>query len=825
MVNELRHASRSLLRTPGFALVSILTLALGIGGTSAIFTVVNRTVLNPLPFPDAERLVVVWGSKPHEGLPEIHFSQPDFEDYRRQAHVFDALGAWAEGRVNLTGAAAPEQVQYAVVTSNVLAILGATPILGRTFTASQESPGTEAVALISHSLWRRQFGEAPDVTSRSMLLDGRTVRIAGVLPRAFAFLTFPDRTDVWLPLGADPSQGRRFARGMRSMGVLGKLKEGVTIDQVRAEADTVAAGLAAQYPRFNTGRRFAVTFLHDQVVRGVRTGGMMLSVAAGGVLAIACANIVGLLLARATTRRREFSIRRALGASRARIVRHQFAESLVLGAAGGSAGLLLAVWLVDLLVRVPYRSDSLLVPYSVPRDLIGVDGVVLLFTIGVTIVIVAAFSLVSGLAHSRTRSDEALRAGARSTGEPRQHRARSALVIAEVALTLVLLGGAGLTVRSVQSLYRVDPGFSPATVLAMDVVLSPSKYRNPERIAAYYQEAIDRLAALPQTIEAGAVEFLPMSGLDGSTGFYVEGRPEPARADEQQTHYRSISDTYFDVMGIAMASGRAFTPRDGAGAQRVAIVNEAMARRYWPGENPIGKRVALDLEAMRFFPDRPPTLDIPAAMREIVGIVKDIRHSSLESSPVPELYIPYLQRPAQDMTLVVRSSADPAILAASARDAVGTIDADQPIRRVETLSGLMTGTTAQPRANLILLSAFAFIALLLAVVGIYGLLAYVVVQRKRELGIRVALGAQPGQIHWMILRQGLVLVAAGFALGIPASLALGRLLRGLLFGIEGVDPITMTAAAATMLIVSTAAIYLPAKRATEVNPVDTLRAE
>jgi putative ABC transport system permease protein len=825
MVNDLRHATRSLLRTPGFALVAILTLALGIGGTSAIFTVVNRTLLNPLPFPDAERLVVVWGSKPNEGLPEIHFSQPDFEDYRRQARVFDALGAWAGGRLNLTGAAAPEQIQYAVVTSNILPILDARPVLGRTFTASEDSPGTEAVALISHSLWRRQFGEAPDVTTRSMLLDGRPVRIAGVLPADFAFLTFPDRTDVWLPIGADPSQGRRFARGMRSMGVLGKLKEGVTIDQVRAEADTVAAGLAAAYPRFNTGRRFAVTFLHDQVVRGVRTGGMMLSVAAGGVLAIACANIVGLLLARATTRRREFSIRRALGASRARIVRHQFAESLVLGAAGGSAGLLLAVWLVDLLVRVPYRSDSLLVPYSVPRGTIGVDATVLLFTLAVTIVIVAGFSLVSGLAHSRARSADALRSGTHSTGAPRQHRARKALVVAEVAMTLVLLAGAGLTIRSVLSLYRVDPGFRPATVLTMDVALSPGKYRDPERIAAYYQEAIARLGRLPQTIEAAAVQFLPMSGLDGSTGFYIEGRPAPARADEQQTHYRAISHNYFRAMGIPMATGRGFTEHDDARARRVAIVNEAMARRYWPGENPIGKRVALDLEAMRFFPDRPPILDIPAGMREIVGIVKDIRHGSLESSPVPEMYVPFLQRPEQDMTLVVRSSADPAMLAAAAREAVGTIDADQPIRRVEMLGDLLAATTAQPRANLILLAAFALIALLLAVVGIYGLLAYVVVQRKRELGIRVALGAQTGQIHWMILRQGLVLVAAGFALGVPASLALGRLLRGLLFGIEGVDPITMTAAAATMLIVSTAAIYLPAKRATEVNPVDTLRAD
>jgi putative ABC transport system permease protein len=348
---------------------------------------------------------------------------------------------------------------------------------------------------------------------------------------------------------------------------------------------------------------------------------------------------------------------------------------------------------------------------------------------------------------------------------------------------------------------------------------------DPQRIAAYYKEALDRLGALPQTAEAAAVEFLPMSGLDGSTAFYIEGRPAPARADEQQTHYRSVSDNYFRALGIAMETGRSFTPRDDARAPRVAIVNQAMARRYWPGESPIGKRIALDLEAMRFFPDRPPIFDIPGGMREIVGIVKDIRHGSLEASPVPEMYVPYLQRPVQEMTIVVRSSADASLIAAAAGEAVSSIDADQPIRRVETLDGLMTATTAQPRANLILLSAFASIALLLAVVGIYGLLAYVVVQRTRELGIRVALGARPAQIRKMILRQGLTLVAMGLVLGIPVSLALGRALRGLLFGVEGVDPLTMVSAVVMMVIVSTAAISLPARRATEVDPIATLRSE
>jgi putative ABC transport system permease protein len=825
MLQDLRYAARGLLRTPGFTLVAVFTLALGIGATSSMFTVVNRVVLDPLPFPHADRLVLVWGSKPHEGQLELPFSQPDFEDLRAESRSYDSLAAWALGRGNVTGQSDAEQVQFAVVTGNFLDVLGVRPALGRTLTVAEERPGTAPVALISHGLWQRRFSGAADAIGATLTLDGRAVQVVGVLPAGFSFLTFPAATDVWLPLGADPFDGRRFARGARSMGVLGRLNRGVTLDQARAEAGEIAARLAAKYPRFNTGRLFALVPLGEQVVRGVKTAALVLLAAVSFVLLIACANVASLQLARATTRQRELMVRAALGASRRRLIGHQLAESAVLAAAGGGGGILLAIWLVDLLVAIPYRTDSLFIPYSVPRSAIGIDATVLAFTAAVTFATAFVFGLVPAWTASRPRVTDALRAGGRATSGRGQQGARGVLVVAEVALALVLLVTAGLTVRSFLRLQQVDPGFSPSGVLSLQMTLSRGRYGDPERIARFYTEALDRLGALPGVTGAAAVEYLPLSGLDGSTGFYIEGRPSPARADEQQTHYRSVSGGYFTVMRIELAAGRHFSDRDAAGGPRVAIVNEAMARRYWPGENPIGRRVALDFEAMKFHPDRAPDLDIPSGMREIVGIVRDIRHGSLRSSPVPEVYVPYQQRPTGDMTLVLRSSGDPLALAAPAREMIRAIDPNQPIAHVETLSNLLAASVAPPRTNFLLLSVFAAVALLLAMVGVYGLLSYTVVQRTPELGIRLALGGQPGNIRLLILREGLRLVLAGVLFGVPAALALAHTLRSLLFGVSATDAVTLAGAVATLVAVASIATYIPARRATRVDPMEALRSD
>jgi putative ABC transport system permease protein len=825
MLQDLRHAARGLIRTPGFTLVAVLTLALGIGATSSMFTVVNRVVFDPLPFPHADRLVLLWGSKPHEGQLELPFSQPDFEDLRAGSRSYDSLAAWALGRANVTGPAEPEQVQFAVVTGNFFDVLGVRPALGRTLTTAEERPGTAPVALISHALWQRRFAGAADAVGATLTVDGRAVQVVGVLPAGFSFLTFPAATDLWMPLGADPFDGRRFARGARSMGVLGRLKTGVTLSQARAEADTTAAGLAAKYPRFNTGRLFRLVPLRDQVVRGVKDAALVLLAAVSFVLLIACANVASLLLARATTRQRELTIRAALGASRRRLIRYQLAESAILAAAGGSAGILVAVWLVDLLVAIPYRTDSLFIPYSVPRSAIGVDATVLAFTAALTFATAFVFGLVPAWTASRPRVTDALRSGGRATAGHRHQGARGALVVVEVALALVLLVTAGLTVRSFLRLQQVDPGFSPSGVLSLQVALPREPYADPQRIARFYSEALDRLSAMPGVTGAAAVEYLPLSGLDGSTGFYIDGRPAPARADAQQTHYRSVSGDYFPVMRIALAAGRPFSDRDAAGAPRVAIVNETMARQYWPGENPIGRRVALDFEAMRFHPDRAPDLDIPSGLREIVGIVRDIRHDSLRSIPVPELYMPYQQRPVAGMTLVVRSSGDPLALAAPAREAIRAIDPNQPIAHVETLSDLLAASVAPPRTSFVLLSVFAAVALALAMVGVYGLLSYTVVQRTPELGIRLALGGQPADIRLLILRDGLRLVLAGVLLGVPAALALAHALRSLLFGVAPTDAVTLVGAVATLVAVASIACYVPALRATRVDPMGALRSE
>ena len=826
MLTDFRHATRGLMRAPGFTATAVLTLALGIGGTAAMFTVVNRVVLNPIPFPDADRLVLLWGSKPHEGQPEIPFSQPDFEDLRGRVKGFDAVGAWALGRGTVSGGE-PEYVQFAVVTANLLDLLAVSPTLGRRFTDAEEVPGSPPVAIISHGLWQRRFGGSRDAIGATLTLDDRAIEIVGVLPGNFSFLTFPSETDVWLPFGADPFSGRRYARGARSMGLLGRLRPEVSLTAIRGEVDTIAAGLATAYPRFNTGRRIVVVPLREQASRGVRDGALVLLTAVACVLLIGCANVAGLLVARGATRQRELAIRAALGASRQRLLRFQLAESFVLASIGGAAGLLLAVWILDLLLQLPLRTDSLFVPYSVPRDSIHLDTAALAVTAAITIVTALVFGVFPAWPAARTaaRHDAALRAGMRSTAGRRQHRGRAALVIAEVAVAVTLLVSAGLLLRAFARVSATDPGFRADGILSMEIALSRTVYARPERASAFYRESLERLAALPGVQRAAAVEYLPLSGLDSSSGFYIEGRPVPDRADEQRTHFRSVSSEYFSVLGIPVVSGRAFSERDDPSAPRVAVINETMARRYWPGENAIGKRLALDLETMRFFPDRPPIIDIPSGMREIVGIVRDIRHESLNSAPVPEMYVPFLQRPVTNMTLVLRTSQEETALIGPARGAIRAVDPDQPVARVDTLSNLVRTSIAQPRANSILLSCFAGVAVLLALIGIYALLAYVVSQRTPELGIRLALGGQPSDILRMVLTDGARLVLVGIAVGIPVAILSATLLRNLLFGIQPTDLPTLVTAVLLMLVAGIAACYVPARRATLVDPLSALRAE
>jgi putative ABC transport system permease protein len=825
MLQDLRHALRSLRHAGALPLVAILTLAIGIGGVTAMFTIVNRVVLNPLPFRDQDRLALIWGTKPQENQPELPFSQPDFEDLRAQARAFEAISGWALGRGNLTQSGDAEQVQWAVVTANLFDVLGVAPAFGRSFQAQEDRPGTPPIAIITYALWQRKFGAAPDVVGRTLVVDNRAMEIVGILPSEFSFLTFPSKTDIWIPLGADPSDGRRFTRGGRSMGVLGRLRRGVTLAEARAEADTIAAGLATAYPFFNTGRRFAVVPLGEQVARDVRAGALALFGAVACVLFIACANVSSLMLARATGQHRDFLIRAALGASRWRLLRLQLAESLLLSAAGGAAGLLLAVWLVDVLVRLPYRSDSFYVPFAVARETIGIDLSALAVTLAMTLGSAVLFSLAPALRQRQPRHQDVLRAGTRATTDRSQRRLRAVLVVAEVAVALVLLVAAGLMTRSLLHLRQVDPGFSPTGVLSVQVTLARSVYGTPARQSQFYADALERLGRLPGVTGAAASEYLPFSGIDPRTGFYIEGRPAPERGDQQQVNYRSVSSDYFEVMGIGLASGRGFTIDDRAAGLRVAVINEAMARMYWPDENPVGRRVALDFETLRFFRDRPPERDIDAGMREIVGVVKDIRSSSLQAQPVPEMYTPSNQRPVTDMTLVVRTGGDPLALAAPVRDLIRSIDPTQPVGHIETVSNLVASSIAQPRANSALLTAFAVVALLLAMIGVFGLLAYDVAQRTPELGIRLALGGQPRDLQALVLRSGMMLVGAGLLIGTPGAIVAGTLLSGVLFEVSPSDPVTFIGSAAVLAGVAIIACAVPARRATRIDPMTALRTE
>ena len=825
MLQDLRHALRSLRHAGALPLVAILTLAIGIGGVTAMFTIVNRVVLNPLPFRDQDRLVLIWGTKPQNNQPELPFSQPDFEDLRAQARAFEAIGGWALGRGNLTQSGDAEQVQWAVVTANLFDVLGVAPAFGRSFQAREDRPGTPPIAIITYALWQRKFGAAPDVVGRTLVVDNRAMEIVGILPSDFSFLTFPSKTDIWIPLGADPSDGRRFTRGGRSMGVLGRLRRGVTLAEARAEADTIAAGLATAHPFFNTGRRFAVVPLAEQVARDVRAGALALFGAVACVLFIACANVSSLMLARATGQHRDFLIRAALGASRWRLLRLQLAESLLLSAAGGAAGLLLAVWLVDVLVRLPYRSDSFYVPFAVARETIGIDLSALAVTLAMTLGSAVVFSLAPALRQRQPRHQDVLRAGTRATTDRSQRRLRAVLVVAEVAVALVLLVAAGLMTRSLLHLRQVDPGFSPTGVLSVQVTLARSVYGTPARQSQFYADALERLRRLPGVTGAAASEYLPFSGIDPRTGFYIEGRPAPERGDQQQVNYRSVSSDYFEVMGIGLASGRGFTIDDRAAGLRVAVINEAMARMYWPDENPVGRRVALDFETLRFFRDRPPERDIHAGMREIVGVVKDIRSSSLQAQPVPEMYTPYNQRPVTDMTLVARTGGDPLALAAPVRDLIRSIDPTQPVGHIETVSNLVASSIAQPRANSALLTAFAVVALLLAMIGVFGLLAYDVAQRTPELGIRLALGGQPRDLQALVLRSGMMLVGTGLLIGTPGAIVAGTLLSGVLFEVSPSDPVTFIGSAAVLAGVAIIACGVPARRATRIDPMTALRTE
>jgi putative ABC transport system permease protein len=835
MFQDLRYGFRTLRQRPGFTLVAVMALALGIGANTAIFSVVNAVLLRPLPFADPDRLVIVWQSNQQGEYSQLSLTYPNYDELRKQCQACAEIGAWNSynyTRFALTGGAQPEEAQYAVVSASLFSVLGVKPALGRAFLPEEDQLGAARVAIISHGLWQRRWAGDPKLLGQPVTLNGQSYTVVGIMPPGFVFPRFPKDAEIWTPLSGDPIPGRRFSPGTRYLNVIARLKAGAPLAQAEAEMETIARRLERQDPQFNRGLGLRPTPLHGQLTDHLRRALFVLLGAVGFVLLIACANVANLLLARASTRRQEIAVRLALGATRLRLARQLLTESLMLALSGGAAGLLLAKWGIRTLSIIPYNAASYYIPYNVPHDQITLDWQVLVFTFALSLLAGGIFGLAPAFQSSRPDIETALKSGSASSisgrAGARRRQTRGLLVAAEVALSLMLLVGAGLMIKSFARLQEVNPGFEPESVLTAEINLPPAKYPanpNGQKVAAFHDRLLERLAAMPGVVAAGLGSSLPLSGTNADTGFFIDGRPSPEPRDRPHTHPRTISPDYFRAMGMRLVEGRAFTEQDHAQSPSVAIINETMARRFWPTQAALGKRVALDFEAMRFFPDRPPLFDLEMGMREIVGVVRDVRHEGLETEPQPEMYIPDRQRPERQMNLVIRAAADPASLAAAVRGAVAALDPDQPVADIKPMSRLLADSVAKPRFNYLLLTVFAAVALALTITGVYGVMSYAVAQRTREMGVRLALGARGRDVLRLAILQGMRPVIVGVALGLAGAFALTRVMANLLFGVSATDPAIFAGVAALLAMVALLACYLPARRATKVDPVVALRHE
>jgi putative ABC transport system permease protein len=814
LLQDLRYALRTLLKTPGFTAVAVLTLALGIGANTAIFSVVNAVLLRALPFPEADRIVMVWATNPaiQVGLDELPPSNADFKDWIERSHAFERLAAVKARQFNLSADGDPERIGGASVTADFFPMLGIQPALGRWFTAAEDQPG-KPVVLISDGLWHRRFGSDPAMVGRTIIVEGQNRIVIGVMPAGFNFPRSPEmpngfgfsaQADLWAPLAFSAEEWGR--RGTHSVIPMARLKRGVSLGQAQAEMTAIARNLENEYPKDDKGFGVKIVGLRDQVVGRTRWALWILLGAVGFVLLIACVNVAGIVLARAAARQREIAIRTALGAARARVIRQLLTESLLLAVMGGALGLLLAVWGIDLLVAGR--------PADIPRlDSTSVDAGVLAFTFLISVGTGLLFGLAPALQISRTNVSEALKeSGRTSTAGAASGRFRGALVVAEVALALVLLAGAGLLMKSFARLMAVDPGFRTNSVITMDVVPASSHYPTPQRLAEFYRQVLAHLAALPGVEAAGGIALLPLGGDQEIQSFFIEGQTM-VEGQLPLAEYRPSSSGYLNAMGVPLLKGRWLTEADADGKPLVAVINETMARRFFPNEDPIGKRFKTSSTAI----SRP--------WISIIGVVRDVRHTALEAASRSQIYTSYLQDPYNQMTMVLRVAGDPLALAGAARHEVSAVDPNQPVANVRTMEQVVAASVARRRFNLLLLGIFAAVALGLAAVGLYGVISQSVGLRTHEIGIRIAMGAKRADVLGLILRQGMKLVAMGLAVGLVATLALSRALASLLYGTSATDPAVFLGVAGLLGLVALAACALPALRATRVDPMVTLRNE
>ncbi len=806
LAQDIRYGWRGLRRSPGFTLFAVAALALGLGANAAIFSVVDAVLLRPLPFRDAGNLVEVWEEASHMGFPLDTPAPANFVDWKRRNHVFSDMAALTGDLYALTGAGRPEQVTGSPVTANLFPLLGVAPILGRNFTTAEAREGGPRVVLIGYQLWRDRFGSNPDVVGRRIWLNAEKYEVIGVMPRGVAF---PEETQIWLPLALGPRDWA--ARDSHYLRVFARLKPGVTIAQARADMNTLAANLARQYPETNTNVGAAVVSLRDQMVGSMKLALWVVAAGVGCVLLVTCANLAGLMLARAAGREREFAVRAALGAGRGRLLRQMATESALLAAIGGAAGVGLAVWTVPLLRRMV---PAALATWSQPK----VDAALAGFVLLAAAVSATLFGVLPALPASGGDPAAALQRGGRAAigGGTRLRRM---LTVAEVALSLVLVVGAGLMARTVWELSHVPLGFRPDGVITLRTALpvsAGSRYQSFASRSAFYLRVLERVRAIPGVVSAGYTTFLPLTNAGGTSEFWIEGAPPPAPGEIRDANHRSISADYLQTMGVRLRAGRFFRDSDGPAAPPVAIVNAAMARRYWPGRDPLGHRLRLG--------------EAEAPWITIVGVVDDIRQMGLDVGGRAEMYFPCTQPAATygfftPRDLAVRVTGEPARYARAMERAVWDVDRDQPIANVMPMAQLVAAKLAWRETAMKMTGAFALLALLVAALGLYGLLAYTVARRRREIGVRMAMGAHPRQVLRAVLGEGLRLVLFGVALGAAASWAVMRALGNLLYGVAPDDPWVLAGAAGVLIAVGVVASYAPARRAAAIDPVVSLRSE